>query len=879
MWDRTHALVERRGREFASAVITLSTPSDAERHAISGLFGRARAAGASLRIRLVDLDAALRGGPLSLGLIDTLALLGRPVRDRAREAADLDRSIEDALNALGESSLAGEPWFVAWLEGIGADGTLRRLVGARRSDTLILARDAFEGLPVDGMPLPVFAAQVTGSTKGLDIGELSSLILRGLALRASVARPSNAAERRALWESFGVVADDLASDVLVLNLPSIGRSRLDEWIRGAAADGVPLRVTLQQLSIYRLASRPARIWICENPAVMRAAAQQLGARCAPILCTEGRPSTAFDRLVDALGRFGCEFAYHGDFDWPGLRIAAAVRARHGTAMWRMSAADYQAALATTDAESLSELGAPAFAAPWDPALTRVMSESGRAIYEESVVDVLLQDLIATRAPMPSTQARATVRDLVTLARCAHRVTLDRRGDVDARLPVSPFVELLWTRTMLHESTMVRSHNAEIIDAAAPFDVRRSRTRELMQSGAASIGGALLDIGDLCGDVPLLVKQDGVSELGNFIYVPAIAEGDDITTSFELDERSAMRLCAFAELLGHTQGHRPAHGIVVATQGEREVELDAFWPRYLELRRRARRVLLGIEQTRPGLKAECRLCRWRVKCHDDLVAADDLTLISSVGEAERDRLERLEVKTADALADCAAEKLVASGIGKRRASTLVRAASVRRSKEPAVVAPWTRPQAALEIVYDIENDALDPFVYLHGLLLRTLTSPAEPIDKYEPLCSRLPETEAELWARFLARVEALEDVSSYCVYVYGSHERTVLRRLARMYGGTAALDRFVDRLIDVHDAVRATVVLPTESTSLKAVATWLGFKWRDAEPTGAGSIAWWSEYARDPIANTAALQRVLSYNEDDLRATILIVDWLSSLKGS
>ena len=124
---------------------------------------------------------------------------------------------------------------------------------------------------------------------------LATLIMRALALREGVARPASAAQRRELWDRCGVIVDDLASRVLVLNLPAQGDG-LAEWLTGAARYGTPFQVTLHQLDVHPIRLTAARLFACENPAVLRRACAELGVSCPPLVCAEGQSSTAFHRL-------------------------------------------------------------------------------------------------------------------------------------------------------------------------------------------------------------------------------------------------------------------------------------------------------------------------------------------------------------------------------------------------------------------------------------------------------------------------------------------------------------------------------------------------------------------------------------------------------
>ncbi len=130
------------------------------------------------------------------------------------------------------------------------------------------------------------------------------------------------------------------------------------------------------------------LFVCENPAVLRAAAAELEDNCAPLICTEGQPSAACHRLLD---RAKGVVHWRGDFDWTGLRTTAMAIDRYGAVPWRMGSADYLAALDGPLVETEPLKGAPA-PSPWDASLTSLMSDRGRAVMEERMIPELIGDL-------------------------------------------------------------------------------------------------------------------------------------------------------------------------------------------------------------------------------------------------------------------------------------------------------------------------------------------------------------------------------------------------------------------------------------------------------------------------------------------------------
>lgn len=386
--------LERTGGDLTGN-IGLTQLTDAERKAISGLLGRYIAPDAKrVKINLSRLDASLRARS-ARGLIDTLHC-DVPLRNLPAEAAR-DKAARERLLATAQvSPLYQHHWFANWIDKIRGNGTFTRLLKTpARLRHVIAALEIVETLDGSTITLPKLATRATGHSHALDHRTpLAALVLDALAFRTGVLSPAATEQRRDLWDQFDVIVDDLASTVLVLNLAASGPG-LGDWLLGAAASATPFHITLHQLLSHPLHFAPSLVHVCENPAVLREATDLLGASCPPLICTQGQPSTAFHRLATKITESGGRLRYHGDFDWPGIRMTAAVINRHDAQPWRMTSADYLQASQDSGAEDGPEqaiLDGQPEATPWDPPLSDAMTRRGRAIYEEAVVDVLISDL-------------------------------------------------------------------------------------------------------------------------------------------------------------------------------------------------------------------------------------------------------------------------------------------------------------------------------------------------------------------------------------------------------------------------------------------------------------------------------------------------------
>ncbi|MGB7756305.1 MAG: TIGR02679 family protein, partial [Salinisphaera sp.] len=220
-----------------------------------------------------------------------------------------------------------------------------------------------------------------GDAHALDTGRpVSTLVRRALSQSEPDVRP------REIWARVGVLVNELAKPVATLNLAVDGDDPGARLVATAAVAGQPLHLSLRLLARRAPAWQSGQtVFVCENPEVLAAAADALGPRCPPMICLDGQLSAAPRTLLDQLTAAGACFHYHGDFDWPGLRIANHLIARYHATAWRYRVADY----VPGDGPPLA--GEPV-EADWDTALAPRMRAANVAVHEESQLDALIGDL-------------------------------------------------------------------------------------------------------------------------------------------------------------------------------------------------------------------------------------------------------------------------------------------------------------------------------------------------------------------------------------------------------------------------------------------------------------------------------------------------------
>src|ERR1019366_6145933 len=156
------------------------------------------------------------------------------------------------------------------------------------------------------------------------------------------------------------------------------------------------------------------------------------------------------------------------------------------------------------------------------------------------------------------------------------------------------------------------------------------------------------------------------------------------------------------------------------------------------------------------------------------------------------------------------------------------------------APVQLPIAPTELFFDIEADPMRDICYLHGFVVRKEGDNAN--EKFVAFFADddLPDGEREAFAQ---AIEFFRKSQPAVMFHYSKYERTFYRKLQARYPDICAADEiesFFDpaRAVDLYnDVVTKATEWPTRDHSIKTLASHLGFRWRDSNPSGAASIEW------------------------------------------
>ena len=263
-------------------------------------------------------------------------------------------------------------------------------------------------------------------------------------------------------------------------------------------------------------------------------------------------------------------------------------------------------------------------------------------------------------------------------------------------------------------------------------------------------------------------------------------------------------------------------------------------------------------------------------------------------ATRRAMRKAGVVTAQDLATLDDTTLAYKALAGSNVKLAIERARAAISKQPFFISgrrEATVPRADLEIDLDMEH--ADGGTYLWGAVVTSssavppeiaaLSGSYEAFVDFDPLGDvgevRLVR---ELLDWIAALTSAAEAVGATWLVAFYSHaEIDELRRIAKLSGDHELIAR-VEHVakspnwVDLRIVVEDNLVVG-HGFSLKKLAPYAGFSWRDEDPSGSASMTWYDKAvgADTEVERVQNQQRLLAYNEDDCRATLALRQWLST----
>ena len=468
--------------------------------------------------------------------------------------------------------------------------------------------------------------------------------------------------------------------------------------------------------------------------------------------------------------------------------------------------------------------------------------------------------------MDEQKQKITAEHFYKFFQCPHWIWYDVYGDAKNKKAVPPLLDLIYKGKLPNANKYIENHKKfEIIKPELMQDLDEAllATVQMMKEGKNIYHGVLM-YEDWVGMPDLLEARPGKSDLGEYHYVPY-----DIQSSLDLRDEVKFQLIFYALILEKIQGVRPEEAYVIDPQGnERSFVIGDFLDQFQLTLDQIEKILEG-EKPAPFLKRTCKRTPWYSLCLSETEGCNDVSLIFKLTQADQRKLYEINIRTVDELAKADVDEMQ-SKLEDWSFDKIVRYSNQAKSlvnDEPIYLRKTIFPKVKNEVYLDIESDPLKNLDYLLGYIVKKEGDKNEP--EYVGLFAEDKEEEEKNWKKFLEFVAGLED---FVIYHYAFYEREVFDRLASRYGAPATLiSKFKENTIDLHATIVESVVLPLYFYSLKDVAGYIGYKWDNAEAGGAESIVWYNDWVE--TGDNAIKKKLLRYNEDDVRATQLIKEWL------
>ena len=414
--------------------------------------------------------------------------------------------------------------------------------------------------------------------------------------------------------------------------------------------------------------------------------------------------------------------------------------------------------------------------------------------------------------------------------------------------------------------------------------------------------------DLLYQVPL--EHQGMRGIADFLRrredaAPGFSRWEPVDAKLARTEGKPghlLQLCFYASAIEEIEGAPPE--FIYLSLGSKHLQpfrYSDFAPYW----RRVRGHLKGALEAGPDVIEPpadrcgfCDYCNHHGECSKRWKKEDSLVRVAMISKAEREALRGMDLGTAAALAEADDEALVEVNpklLRRKRQASLQKRTEEQGSGLPPQftrTAPdsddpddrWGRGIEKLpmsdagDVFFDIEGHPLwkseRGLVFLFGLLVK---ADDEWIYQRPVLWAEDEDEERSAAEQLISFIE--ERRSEYPdmhVYHYNHTERTVLKAIVAGSSYEDRLEELIDSgcFVDLFsDVMRNAFQVGVESYSLKEIEKVVGYRRATEIEAGSGAVLKFDEYLTNGSQELRA--EIEAYNEDDVRATLGVRDWILS----
>jgi len=372
------------------------------------------------------------------------------------------------------------------------------------------------------------------------------------------------------------------------------------------------------------------------------------------------------------------------------------------------------------------------------------------------------------------------------------VALDFHGDQSLRRELREEEEFVLSRGREHEARIANELGwPEPEYRTGDFAAGAEQTLTLLRRKVVGVSQGVLCEGELLGIPDLLRRESGASELGEHHYVVG-----DIKSSARVRGDQLLQVSFYSRMLARLQGLQPEYGFLIMKDGREErFDLEDYAPVLEDLLQRVADLRTDASAARPFHSRACDTCRWSEVCGPELVAKEDLSLISGMTAGIRQTLEAAGLDRCPALAEASVEGLART--------TRLEVALVRRLKAAAQTYLAAKPR--LERRSKLESLAgagilhflTDPYedrVLFMGLLLDKEGNP-----EIHTRCPQSREEERQAFEEMVGRVPGRTRLLHYGTAIPRWWETQTHRRTSSL-----SLEK---RMLDLARQLRGAAIYP------------------------------------------------------------------------